>query len=727
MTLNRHLPARIGHWSAAHPWRAVLVWLVLTLAAFSTGFLGETRTATQADMTVGESARAAQLIEDNGLKQPATENFLISPRAGTNDAGDVAGAADELKQRLSGLSETAAVSGPTTSEDGRTLLLRATMKGDADSAPDRVTALADVTAEVQDRHPGLRVEETGDASIQHDFQAWLAKDMTKATLISVPITLVVLMVVFGALVTAGVPVLLALFAVGSSLSLWALASRLFPDPGMVPDVIVLMGLAVGVDYCLFYLRRYREERAKGYDSQAAVRVAAATSGHSVFVSGIAVLVSMAGLYLAGDLMLASMATGAIIVVAMAMVSTVTVLPALLVKLGRAVDRPRIPVLWRLTRARGGSRVWTAILRPATGHPAIAAVLSVGALLALAVPALGMDLKSTQLADFPRSLTTMQSYDRLVAAFPSRTDTDVVALRLPADRSADLRPAVRDLSGRIGQGAAGDRAKPEIRWSEDGLGAVLEVSRTSATGTEEARTAVRELRTLLDSALGGLPAGSYAVGGAAAEDMDYTANLHDRLPWVMAAVLALTFLVMLAAFRSVVIALTTVVLNLLSVAASFGILCLVFQKTWAEPLLDFTSTGHVVSWVPVLLFVILSGLSLDYHVFVVSRIRERVLIGMTTKNAVVDGISRTAGVVTGAALVMVAVFSVFGALSFVEMKQIGVGLAVAVALDATVIRAFVLPSLMVLLGRANWWPSKTGRSAAESSPVPEQAEKAGLGV
>ncbi|MEZ7003800.1 MMPL family transporter [Streptomyces sp. AD55] len=720
MTLKRHIPARIGYWSAAHPWRAVLVWLVLTLAAFSTGFLGETRMATEADMTVGESARAARLVEGNGLRTPAAENFLVSPRAGQ----DAAGAAGELKQRLAALPEVASVAGPLTSEDGRTLLVRAVMKGDADSASDRVSALTGVTAEIQERHPGLRVEETGDASIQRDFQDWLAKDLSKATLISVPITLVVMMVVFGALVTAGVPVLLALFAVGSSLSLWALASRLFPDPGMVPDVIVLMGLAVGVDYCLFYLRRYREERAKGYDAQAAVRVAAATSGHSVLVSGIAVLVSMAGLYLAGDLMLASMATGAIIVVAMAMVSTVTVLPALLVKLGRAVDRPRIPVLWRLTRGRGNSRVWTAILRPATGHPVIAAVLSVGALLALAVPALGMDLKSTQLADFPRSLTTLQTYDRLVAAFPSRTDTDVVALRLPADRSADLRPAVADLAGRIERS---DRAKPEVRWSADGRGAVLDVSRTSATGTDEARTAVRDLRALVGSTLRGLPAGSYAVGGAAAEDMDYTANLRDRLPWVMAAVFALTFLVMLAAFRSVVIAVTTVLLNVLSVAASFGILCLAFQNTWAESLLGFTSTGHVVSWVPILLFVILSGLSLDYHVFIVSRIRERVLIGMTTRNAVVDGISRTAGVVTGAAVVMVAVFSVFGALSFVEMKQIGVGLAVAVALDATVIRAFVLPSLMVLFGRANWWPSQTGRSAVARSAEPEPAGDTRLGV
>ncbi|MER5551541.1 MMPL family transporter [Streptomyces sp. NPDC002793] len=723
MTLNRHLPARIGHWSAEHPWRAVLVWLVLTLAAFSTGFFGETRMATQADMTVGESARAAQLTEDNELKQRATENFLVSPRSG-GDATGTAGAADELKRRLAGMSEVASVAGPLASDDGRTLLVRAVMKGNADTAPERVTALTDVTAQVQERHPGLRVEETGDASIQHDFQEWLAKDMTKAAAISVPITLVVLMVVFGALVTAGLPVLLALLAVGSSLSLWALASRLFPDPGMVPDVIVLMGLAVGVDYCLFYLHRYREERANGYDSQAAVRVAAATSGHSVLVSGIAVLVSMAGLYLAGDLMLGSMATGAIIVVAMAMVSTVTVLPALIVKLGRAVDRPRIPVLWRLTQGRGGSRVWTAILRPATNHPVIAAVVSVGALLALAAPALGMDLKSTQLADFPRNLTTMQSYDRLVAAFPSRTDTDVVVLRLPADRAADLRPAVSDLTARM---VADGRAEPEVRWSEDDRGAVLEVSRASATGTEEARTDVRDLRAELGTTLRDLPDDSYAVGGSAAEDMDYTSNLQSRLPWVMAAVLALTFLVMLVAFRSVVVALTTVVLNLLSVAASFGILCLVFQKTWAEPLLDFESTGHVVSWVPVLLFVILSGLSLDYHVFVVSRIRERVLIGMTTKNAVVDGISRTAGVVTGAALVMVAVFSVFGALSFVEMKQIGVGLAVAVALDATVIRAFVLPSVMMLLGRANWWPSRTGRSALAPSATSEPTEQVGLGV
>ncbi|WP_199823492.1 MMPL family transporter [Streptomyces sp. NRRL S-515] len=717
---HRHFAARMGRWGATHPWAAILLWLVAVVGAFSLGTVVETREATDQDLLVGQSAEAARLVEENGLRHPASENILIGTRAGQATGAQTA-AATELRGRLSVLPEVASVSEPIGSQDGRVLLLQVALKGDADTAADRVTPLLAATADAQKQHPDLLVEEVGDASIKHDFQDWLAKDVQKATTISVPVTLAILLLVFGAIVMAGVPVLLGLMSVASTLGLWALASHLVPDPGMVADVIVLMGLAVGVDYCLFYLRRYREECADGYDPASAVGIAAATSGHSVMVSGIAVIVSAAGLYLSGDVMLASMATGAIIVVAVAMISAVTVLPALLVKLGRAVDRPRVPLVRRLSQRSGTPRVWGFLLRPATRHAPAALVVAVGALVALALPALGMDLKATQVDDFPRSLSTMQTYDRLVDAFPSTANTDTVAVRVPAAGSDQLRTRLTQLSWSIQQDPlfAKDGA-PRIRYSADGRGAVLEAGTPTAPGTGAARDSVTRLRSdLVPDALQGLADVEYAVGGAQAEDMDYTSNLNSRLPLVMGGVFALTFLIILVAFRSLVVAMTTVVLNLLSVAASFGFLCLVFQRNWAEDLLGFTSTGHVVSWVPILLFVILSGLSLDYHVFVVSRIRESVLAGMTTKNAIVDGITRTAGVVTGAAAVMVAVFATFGTLTFIEMKQIGIGLAVAIVIDATVIRIYVLPAAMTLLGRANWWPSRIGPSGRLPKPQPAE--------
>ncbi len=661
------------------------------------------------------------MVDAMGLQDPSVESVLIGPRNGKVDAATDQAAA-ELRRQLAGLSGVASVSAPSRSADGRVLLLEVVMRGDADTAQDRVAPIMAVTASAQRLHPGLVVQEAGSASIQSQFQNWIGQDLQKASEISVPITLVILLLIFGALLMAGVPLLLGLASVASALGLWALASQVVPDPGTVTDVIGLMGLAVGVDYCLFYLRRYREECAQGYSAETAVRIAAATSGHSVLVSGFAVLFSMAGLYLANDVMLSAMATGAILVVAVAMLSAVTVLPAMIVKLGRAVDRPRVPLVWRLSRRSGSSRVWQVLLRPATRHPLVSLVVAVGALLALALPALSMNLKATEIADFPRSLPTMQAYEHLLAEFPSTANTDEVAVQVPAAEAGLLHSRVALLSAGIRQDpmfAAG--GPPVVRYAADGRGAVVEAGTQTVTGTPDAAASVTRLRTdLVPSAMRGVPGADYAVGGDEAEDLDYTANLRDSLPLVMGAVFALTFLIILFAFRSLVVALTTVVLNLLSVAASFGFLCLVFQHTWAQGILGFTSTGHVVSWVPLLLFVILSGLSLDYHVFVVSRIREGVIAGMTTRNAVADGITRTAGVVTGAAAVMVAVFASFGSLDFIEMKQIGVGLAVAVFLDATLIRIVVLPAVMTLLGQANWWPSRTGRAAAVSER--RQAEK-----
>ncbi|MFE3323816.1 MMPL family transporter [Streptomyces sp. NPDC059176] len=703
-----NVAGRVGRWSAHHPWRAVLIWLVVVAAAFLAGGRFEPRKATDLDLQVGQAAEASRLVEENGLSSPATENILVGPRHGSVTRA-VAATAAKLRSQLQRTSGVASVSAPVPSEGGTVLLLRVTMAGDADTAQDRVGPIRDVTARTQAQHPDVIVQETGAASVQAEFQDWLGKDLRKATGISVPITLGILLLIFGALVMAGVPVLLGLSAVAAAMGLWALASRVFPDPGPVADVIVLMGLAVGVDYCLFYLRRYREECANGYGRASAVNIAAATSGHSVLVSGIAVILSMAGVYLAGDLMLSALVTGGILVVAVAMASAITVLPALLVLLGRAVDRPRVPLVWRLGRRGGGPRIWNALLAPATNHPLASLLLAVVALVALALPIQSMSLKATQVADFPRSLSTMQTYDRLMAAFPGSAGTDVVAVRVPAEQAESLPGRLERLVARIQREPLfAHDTKPAIRYSADRRGAVVEAGISAPSGTDEARDSVERLRgTLVPEAMEGLTGAEYAVGGDEAEDMDYSTNLGSTLPWVMLAVFALTFVVILFAFRSVVVALTTVVLNLLSVSASLGILVLVFQGTWAEGLLDFTSTGHVVSWVPVLLFVILSGLSLDYHVFVVSRIREGVIAGMTTRNAVVDGITRTAGVVTGAALIMVAVFATFATLSFIEMKQIGVGLAVAIVLDATVIRIVVLPAAMKLLGRANWWPARTG--------------------
>lgn len=448
-----------------------------------------------------------------------------------------------------------------------------------------------------------------------------------------------------------------------------------------------------------------------------MEIAAATAGHAVVVSGLAVIVSMAGLYLTNDGVFASLGTGSIIVVAVAMLGSLTVLPALLAKLGRRVDRPRIPLLWRLTARQGPPRVWPALLKPALRRPGVTLLVSTLALLALAIPALNITLRSGSPETLPRSIPIVQSWDRLTHAFPNEGASHEIAVQAPAERAGEVRAALADLVKRTdGNPLFVAAANPDIRTSADGRVSTVEVA---TPYDENAPEAVRSLSVvrgeLVPATVGKIAGAEFAVGGDVARNVDYQQNQTDTLPWVMGFVLGLTFLVMLFTFRSVVLALSALVLNALSAGAAFGVLSLVFQHTWAEGLLDFKSNGTIIAWIPLFVFVILVGLSMDYHVFVVSRIREAALRGMPTKEAVLYGITRSAGVVTSAAFVMVSVFGVFALLSMVEMKEMGIGLATAVFLDAMIIRVLVLPSLMTLLGAANWWPSRAVRRAQQSVP------------
>jgi RND superfamily putative drug exporter len=485
-------------------------------------------------------------------------------------------------------------------------------------------------------------------------------------------------------------------------------------------VILLIGMAVGVDYSLFYLRREREERAKGRGHVDAVEIAAATSGHAVVVSGVAVIISMAGLFLARDAVFSSFAVGSILVVAVAVVGSLTVLPAVLAKLGRWVDRPRIPFVWRLTANKSKPRFWPAMLKPALKHPVATLLVSVTALLAVASPALGMTLKFPGTEDLPRDTAVMKAYDRLTAAFPSTGTSHEVAVRAPADQQPAVKAALADLVQRTQSDKLfAQDGLEEPRVSKDGTVTVLEVATPYEGGSQEARDSLTKLRNeLMPETVGKVPGVEYAVGGFVAADVDYAAHTREKLPLVIGFVLLLTMIVMMVTFRSVVVAVTAIFLNLLSAGAAYGVVTAVFQNTWAEGILDFRSNGAVVSWLPLFLFVVLFGLSMDYHVFVVSRIREAVLRGVPTKQAVAEGITGSAGVVTSAAAVMIGVFAVFATLSTLDMKQLGVGLAVAILIDATIIRAVVLPSIMTLLGNANWWAPKwlRGKPAKHAAPI-----------
>jgi RND superfamily putative drug exporter len=705
----------IATWSARHRWTALFLWIAFVAAAVVGGGSITAQESDEADETVGASASADRALLDADFGDVPTESVLVQNATGGSIDETASGEAlAELREQLAPLTGVANVSNPVPSADGTSLLLQIALGEGFGTEEQRAVAVDEAALDVKEivddvaaAHPDLRIEQVGDSTISAALDQVYEDDFAKAELISVPVTLIILLVVFGALIAAGVPILLALSSVGAAVGLSALASYLVPTNDLLSSVVLLVGMAVGVDYSLFYIRRDREERARGDSVDHAIAVTAATSGRAVVVSGLTVMVAMAGMFLAGFSIFSAFAMGTILVVAVAVLGSVTVLPALLSILGRWVDRPRIPLLWRLQRRSGGSRLWPALLRPVLRRPGIALGLGVLALGALAVPALSMTLSNPGMDDMPTSIPEVQTYQRISDAYPSEGTSHTVAVW--SEDGADLDAAaidtaVRQLAERTDADPyfATEGTAPVVEYAVDGDVARFSVPVSADVDDPQGRGSLELLREIVPETLGSLPGVDAGVTGEIAWDIDFRDAIWDRLPLVIGSVLLLTVIVLVVSFRSLTIALTAAALNLLSVAAAYGLLVLVFQNTWAEGLLDFSSNGAIVTWLPLFLFVILFGLSMDYHVFVVSRIKEGRRLGMSTRDAIAHGITSSAGVVTSAALVMVAVFSIFATLSPLEFKQMGVGLAVAILIDATLVRAVLLPAAMSLLGERNWW-------------------------
>ncbi|MER7092567.1 MMPL family transporter [Streptomyces althioticus] len=717
------ISVRMARWSAHHPWRAIAGWLVFVVLCLAVGAALGTNSAKTADYRVGEAGRAEALAAEGHLERQPTEQVLISSRSGSLDRRAAEAAAAELTARMERLSDVADVAAPLLSEDRTVLLVEVALKGEERDAKDKVDALVEQTEAVQRHHPGLLLEETGSPSISKGVDRQRSDDLALSEAITLPVTLVTLLVVFGSVTMAGVPLLLALSSIAAAVGLSMAASHLSPDAGVGTNVILMIGLAVGVDYTLFYLKREREERARsgGRLSPAAlVELAAATSGRAVVVSGIAVVASTATLYLAGDVIFASLATGTIVVVLVAVASSLTALPALLVKLGQRAERRTRRRAERGKPSRGtgsrdgGDRVWAALLRPAARHPLATLCCSVLGLLTLVAPLAGLKITEMSRDTHSRDIPAMRVYDRLNEAFPEQRVTHQVVVRADAARSAEVVSALRE----VGRRAADDPLFTDarrIRSSPDHRTTTLELKVPYLGNSDEAYDSLDRLRdTYLPATVGRIDEAEYGVTGDVARYADYPAHQNGKLPLVLGALLLVTFCMTVYAFRSVVLGLIGVALNLLSAAAALGLLVLVFQGSWAEGLLSFESTGSIGSRVPLFLFVILFGLSMDYQVFVVSRIREAVLAGAATRQAVLDGIRRSASVVTSAAVVMTTVFASFMFLHIIEMKQIGFVLAAAVLIDAVIVRVLVLPSAMLLLGEASWWPSRGAGTATEGT-------------
>ncbi len=696
-----NLAARAGAWSARHRRLAISGWLTFVIiAAVAGGALG---TKIDTHEGSGESGRVDTFLRAH-LPQSYSERILIQSRTGRLASTPAFGSAvRDLVARLRPVpyvrdlqAPAASGQGGTVSRDGRSALvsLELGQRGD-------VNRVLGATAATARDHPSLRIEEFGDASANQALNRSLGQDFSRAETLSLPITLLILVVAFGSLVAAGVPMLLGLTAVVATLGLVGAVSQILPMDGSIDSVVLLIGLAVGVDYSLFYLRREREERAAGADERAALQAAAATSGHAIVVSGLTVIVAMAGMFFAGSRTFTSFAVGTIMVVAVAVLGSLTVLPAVMSALGHRIERGRIPVLHRLRRADGESRVWSAVLRPVMRHPGPAAAVSALALLALTLPVLGMHTALPGTGSLPRSIPIMRTYDRIEAAFPGGPAPAVVGILA---RDVHARPVQAAVSRLLAQARRTPGLHRPIGMQHSGDGRVETISIPLAGGGTDAPSdaALARLRTITRSTVGALPGVETGVTGMTAGTTDFNAVMDSHLAIVFAFVLGTAFLLLLVSFRSVVIPLQAIVLNLLSVGAAYGLLVLIFQDGHLHGLLGFQGRSEITSWLPLFLFVVLFGLSMDYHVFILSRVREGIERGLDAREATLRGVRSTAGVVTSAALVMVGVFAIFGTLRMIEFKQLGVGLAAAILIDATVIRGVLLPATLALLGERAWY-------------------------
>ncbi|MEU1616969.1 MMPL family transporter [Streptomyces sp. NPDC005722] len=739
----------MGGWSARHRWTAVGSWLLFVVLALAIGSMAGRVDLTDREEVPGEFGQAVAILDDAGLNDgPAGEMVLVQAAGGSLKATDPAFRAvvAEVVAAVEGTGEVASVQSPydagAVSEDGRSALVRFDMRGDPQTAPDRVEPVVDAVAGVQGKHKDLKVEQFGEASSEKVFNDAFGSDFQRAEYSALPVALGILLIAFGALVAALLPVALAMTAFLATTGLVAVVSHAVHMSDTANSVMLLVGLAVGVDYCLFYLRREREEREAGHDAQTALRIAAATSGRAVLVSGVTVIVAMAGMLFTGIGDFKAMGLATMMVVAVAMFGSVTVLPALLSLLGERVEKGRIPFLRRRGAGPSGeSRVWRTILGGVLRRPVVSVVVAGGALVALAVPAVGLNTANLTLSqELGDGLPIVRAYEDINKAFPGGPDPAQVVVKASDITSPEVRQAIDAFSREaVAKGVSPGPVETEVH--EKAGVAVLKVPLTGGTDEERTEASLKVLRDeVRPGTLGEVAGLSAPIGGSTAASMDFTDKIGDAVPPVFAFVVAFAFLLMLLSFRSLTIAVTSIVLNLLSVGAAYGILTIVFQHGWGAALVGAEGVGAIVAWLPLFLFVILFGLSMDYHVFVVSRIREARMRGLTTQGAIRHGITTTAGVVTSAAVIMVAVFAIFGTLSMQSMKQMGVGLAAAVLIDATVIRGVLLPAVMALLGERNWylpkwlgWLPDMTHDEADLAPAPVRppaapapAEPSGVG-
>ena len=692
--------------SARRPKLVIALWLALIVACFAGGAIAGTRSLSDAASGSGQSAHAEARLQHAGLLDGFTENVIVRSSSSSKTAHAVAAiAAGAGRQQYVTSVQTPRTNPSLARSGGRTGLVVVKLRGDPDSEDSHVRPLQSFVSKTAQDTRGVYIGQIGDGSSSQAMNKLVSSGLQKAELIALPITLVILVLVFGALVAAIVPLVLGLTSVAAAMGALGIVSHVAAEGSTTAPVVVLIGLAVGIDYSLFYIRRERAERRLGAGPEAALDASAATVGRAIVIAGTTVIIGLAGLLFTGNAVFISMALGAILVVAIAVLGSLTVLPATLALLGDKVNRGR---LWRTRRTRRSGRVWGGFARGVTARPRLSLALSLVLLAGLAAPILSMHTSDPGLRDAPADSSIRVAQRAIDSAFPGANDSAQLVVSGHRLGTADARTELRQL-GLRGQRLTGDAAgQVDVRVSRDGDTALVDIPVPTGPISTERHT-VDTLRSALEPATQRSLAGATAqVTGGDASDVDFTNQMNTMTPLVIGFVLALAFVLLVGSFRSPLLAVSVIGLNLASVGAAFGVLTLVFQHHWAQSLLGFQSFGGIVNWLPLFAFVVLFGLSMDYTVLILERAAEARRGGASAREAAAEALGATGATVTSAAIVMIAVFAIFATIPLVSFKQLGVGLAAAIAIDATIVRGVALPAVLTLLGDRGLKPTAVRR-------------------
>ncbi|MGE5596070.1 MAG: MMPL family transporter [Hyphomicrobiales bacterium] len=723
-------PERLASFSTRRPWRVIAAWAVIVVLGITVaGGLGSRLSSKWPTLYEDIEAVHARDVIDQDIRPNAPKNeiVVISSQDHKVDSPEFRQFATGVIDQIRGLDGT--VAGATSfyethdpslvSQRGDTLLVPVALAGDPDDAQDTVEPLVGLTERLDDTD-GFLVATGGEASVNHTYAEISQEDVEMAEVIGLPIALIVLVVVFGALMAAGLPIFVGIAAIIAAFGITAAISQAWEMSIFVVNMITMIGLAVGIDYSLLIVQRFREERRRGLDRDAAIIRAGSTASRAVLFSGLTVIVALSGLLIVPDQIFRSVATGAIAVTVMAIAAAMTLLPAVLRLLDHRVDRFSIRRSARMDSTSEGGQFWTVVTGFVTRHAVISLVASASLLIAAAIPYFKIQLGSSGVASLPRDTGTYEAFTVLNSEFRAGmlSPTDIVITGTDIN-SPDTQAAIGRLRDRLASDPAFGPTTFEV--AQDGRSAVLSTPISGDPNGDEAINTLSRLRDdYIPSAFGSTDAKVY-VGGATATTQDYSDLVAKYTPWVFGFVLGLSFIVLLVVFRSIVVPIKAIIMNLLSVGAAYGLMVLVFQEGYGHKWFDFSQVDRIESWVPLFMFAVLFGLSMDYHVFLLTRIRERFDHTRNNAESVAYGVRTTAALITGAALIMVAVFSGFAAGRMVPMEQVGFGLAVSILLDATIVRIILVPAAMELLGDGNWylprWLEWLPRVDVEGNTVP----------